>query len=93
MTGDTIGEYLGKMVRVETGESTKRRPAYIGRVSNYDSDFVTLNPYMHRPDYVQGEAKDAFKTLGRFMAGTTNKQITIGRRTILTIEEIMEPRE
>ena len=95
MERDTIKGYSGRMVKVDIDLGGNRRFVYFGKVSNYDQDFITLNPFMYNPrtPYEKEDIKEAFKTLGEFDAGTTNRQITLGRRTILSIEEILKPNE
>ena len=95
MIRDNIKEYLGKMVFIKTDMGSGERPAYYGKVSNYDQDFITINPYAYEVEVSRGTqentARNVWDKLGKFKAGTTNKKVSIGRRTVLSIEEIVEP--
>ncbi len=44
-TRDAIKEYNGQLVYVEYSGSGANVTGYVGRVSNYDHDFITLKPY------------------------------------------------
>lgn len=75
MKGDTLEAYVGKLVSVMVVEHTlprKNYPEFYGKVSCYDDDFVTLNPFS-----AISAASVSFESVG-----TSRTQITIGRRYI-----------
>ncbi len=85
MERDTLRDYLGKMVKIKAREGREGYPTYVGKVSNYDFDFVTLNPFVFETKTSNYE----IRKLAKFDAGTTDRQITIGRRCIDSIKELV----
>ena len=89
MNEDTIRGYLGRLVHVNTDMGRSGRPSFYGKVLNCDGDFITLNPFRYEFSECRSD-KDAIREMGGTIAGSTDRQITIGRRTILTILEVRE---
>jgi hypothetical protein len=87
MQTDTLKYYVGKLVKVNAVFADNGRPSYVGKVCNFDSDFVTLNPFAN---LMSGNySVPNIETLRKCKAGKTDLQITIGRRCIETIEEVV----
>ena len=91
MERNTIRDYLGKTVRVEVSAGKDEHPTYWGKVSDYDGDFVTLNPYIHEIPTAWESAiiNDIDDFDKKFKTGKTNIQITINRRIIDSIETLV----
>ncbi len=79
MENDTLKPYLGRVVKVETATT------YAGRVTAYDHDFITLNPFMPMREFA-GFNEKVERELAKREGGCG---ITLGRRSIDTIEEIV----
>jgi len=57
------------------------------KVSVYDNDFITLNPYTFCiPEGCFSSMMESKELDKKFKAGTTNSQITLGRRTVESIK-------
>ena len=101
MERDTLRDYLGKLVKVRAREGRVPRdayPTYVGKVSNYDHDFVTLNPFTYLVGRTLrvvsvGDKDKPFESIAQAdiaqaEAGTTVWQKTLSRRCVETIEQM-----
>lgn len=93
MNEDTLVDYLGKAILVITeGQSYGQEFYYVGRLERYDLDFMTLNPCTSLLDNTEdsiGKFMLGLKRLHHQKVGTSISPKTLGRRTVLTIEELI----
>ena len=86
MKGNTLHNYDGKMVNIRTSLGRGGCTDYIGKISIYDNDFITLNPFIHATDFHR-QSESFQKSLIKTQAGTTDHEITIGRRYVVSIQK------
>jgi len=85
MEENILQRYIGKMVKIETDEQRHKHVPYIGKIAEYDKDFIRLNPYALM---FETNLDPSVKDMQKFKAGSTNLEIILGRGIIASLEKI-----
>ncbi len=86
MDNRTLEIHKGKLVQVIGAYETGVAFGYFGKLSDYDDDFLTLNPSLFQSKH--GNQDEQITKLNELDVGK-GTPVTINKRRIATIEEVL----
>lgn len=86
MEKDILQRYIGKMVRIETDKQRHPHVPYIGKIAEYNKDFIVLNPFAD--EFGSTGLSPSVEDMQKRDAGSTDLEITLGRRVIASLKRV-----
>ena len=86
MQNNTLKELIGEWVKIKSDELDNSYVDYIGKIKEYDIDFIKLSSYFHGID----NDHELKKTIAIMMSDEDSelKEILLGRPYIVNIEKV-----
>jgi len=86
MEENILQRYIGKMVRIETDQQKHQHRPYVGKIAEYNIDFIRLNPYAIQ---MEGYSDPSIEDMQKHEVGSTNLEILLGRRVIASLKKVV----